>query len=123
MANTRLAAGYPSMFTSIVAEAAMHLPPLTKPVQLDFLRVINQQLMQIFLANFAATCSQKSQDELAKAMESGDQDAQEQWIATNLNFDQDADAASRAEGVLDELATKLPGTIKTEYDAFMAAYG
>lgn len=120
MNTSRLAKGYPHMLTSIVAEAAMQLPPIVEEKQFDFLRTIFTQVQIIFFMNLVSTLEYGTQQEVQGILERNDAKEMDEWVAKNVDLT-NPEIAKKAEIVLDDLAEKLPGIMKESYDAYMAS--
>jgi hypothetical protein len=120
MSTTRVSAGFPAMFTNLVAEAAMKLPPLTKPEHFEFLKEILATTIESFWANYAASFPEDVRAQITDAVKNEDMDAVQKWHDTYANFGEDKAAAERAEKVLDEIAANLSSLLKDAYDEAFA---
>lgn len=118
--TSRIGLGFPSMFTSIVAEAVMQLPPLTQPEHFAFLEEMQAMVVEGFWSNYVASCPQNIQKELVDALEHKNVEASEQWFETYAAFKTDSNAAARAEKALNEIAAALPALMKEVYDQAFA---
>lgn len=121
MNTSRTSAGFPAMFTNLVAEAAMKLPPLTKPEQFEFLKEVQGLVIEGFWERYVAAYPQEVQAEIHKALKDEDFPAVQAWHAKYANFAADPSAAKKADLILDEIAANLESTIKESYDEAMTS--
>lgn len=114
--TSRLSLGFPGMFTSLVAEAAMELPPLTRDEDRAFLQQMTMYVMEIFWANYANMCDEFAQEEFSTAQKTTE--TSEAWLKKYADFRNDLVAAKKAEAVLADLARTLPAAVQLEYAQF-----
>lgn len=110
--------GLPLIFSTIVAESAMHLPPMTRPQDTAFILRMTEVLIDAFWQNYVAELPTKAYDDLVKAEKEESGEKAKQWSMTYANFADDAEAQKRAEKILDELRGKFPRVLQAEYERF-----
>jgi hypothetical protein len=120
MTTSRTSAGFPAMFTNVVAEAAMKLPPLTKPEHFEFLKEVQGIVIEGFWERYVAAYPQDVQAEIHTALKNEDFPAVQKWHEKHANFSADPSAAKKADLILDEIAANLESTIKEAYDEALA---
>lgn len=111
-------AGFPQVFSAMVADAAMMLPPLTREGDDEFLLAMMQRAIMTFWEEYREGLPKDVVEEVAQAFDADDGQKVEQWFLRYANFQEDPEAAGLATVILDDLAEKLPALLKQEYDAF-----
>lgn len=110
----------PGEFARLVAEAAMQLPPLTRPQDTAFLRSVTEAVIDIFWSNYITLLPEDVQQAYERAEEEETGMALREWHQAHADFRQDSAAAKRGARVLRDIAIKLPDAMKKEYDTFTA---
>ncbi|MBI3336161.1 hypothetical protein HYZ98_01170 [Candidatus Peregrinibacteria bacterium] len=114
----------PPSFGEIVAEATMHLPPMTRPQDTAFLRAMTEVTIDGFWQLFIAKCAPEAiaafhaAEDKAFAEETADAVPLVEWFETHANFGIDAAADTKATEVMQELRGKLPVIFENEYPLF-----
>lgn len=112
---------FPYEFSRIVAEAAMHLPPLTRPQDTAFLEHALADVIDIFWSNYLLHLSTEAQKLYAVAEEDETGEALYRWHEVYANFAKEPEAVHLASEVLAEIAEKLPAALHAEYLDFTEA--
>lgn len=114
----------PSSFGEVVAEATMSLPPMTRPEDTAFLRVMTEVTIDAFWQLFIRKCGPEAiqafyaAEEKALAPEHPDGLPLVEWFEQHANFGSDATADVRAAEVMQKLRSKLPAIFEREYSLF-----
>lgn len=109
---------FPQEFSRIVAEATMHLPALTRPQDVTFLRRTLADVIDIFWSNYISHLSPATQKAYAEAEEDETGEALYKWHEVYANFAKEPEAVRLAAEVLGEIAEKLPAALAAEYKLF-----
>jgi hypothetical protein len=114
-------AGFPQVFSGIVANATMALPSLAENDDGEFLLAMNGKVMEAFWTEYVAALPREIQDELLKPIDAGDADKAFAWFDAYANFAEDEEARQLATVLLDDLREALPSLIVDEYAAYRSA--
>lgn len=108
-------AGFPLVFSTIVADASMSLPNLVENDDGEFLLAMNGKVMEAFWTEYVAAFPSEVQNDLLQAVDMGDADRAFAWHETFANFAEDAAARELAATLLDDLRDALPPLMADEY--------
>jgi hypothetical protein len=109
---------FPEEFSRILAEAAMQLPAMTRPQDMNFLEIALADVIDIFWSNYIANLSADAKTAYSAAEDEETGTALYEWQKTYANFREDPAAEKLGAQVLADIAEKLPAALKEEYENF-----
>lgn len=113
--------GFPTIFTSLIAEATMELPPLVQEGESEFLQAMQVLVMQTFWTEYFAGLSAEANAEREKIVASQDVDAFIQWFSDYADFEGNPECRGLAQAIIEEMKSELPSLIREKYDAYHSA--
>ncbi|GEM_PF-4579207 len=109
--------GFPAIFTTMIAEATMELPPLTQEGDSEFLQAMQVLVTQTFWTEYFAGLSAEANAERETIVASQDVDAFIQWFADYADFEGNPECRGLAQAIIEEMKIELPALMKEKYDA------
>lgn len=110
-------ADFPLSFSRMVAEAAMTLPPLTRPQDSAFLLRMTEVVIDAFWQNYVNHFSPEVRSAFISACNEGPAQYLS-WMSEYADFKSNRSACDIGSEILEEIAGKLPAIMQHEYPLF-----
>lgn len=117
MTQTHTPNGFASLFSQMVAEASMDLPPLMQKGDSELLRAAFVTAIDAFWGNYISLLPGNVQEEYQNVCDGEETKQILAWFAKNADFEHNKEQAIRARNILEEINGKLPALLKQEYAA------
>lgn len=108
--------GFPTVISEMIGEAAMRLPPLTRPQDGDFLRDSAMIVMDAFWENYVASLPKAVEEEYRTAESEESLENMLEWMRKYADFQNDQRAEELGSKILTEIADKLPEFLPAAYN-------
>lgn len=114
-------AGFPTIFSSLLAEATMELSPLVREGDSEFLQAMQVLVMQTFWTEYFAGLSAEANAKREKIVAAQDVDAFIQWFSDYADFEGNPECRGLAQAILEEMKIELPSLMREKYDVYRLA--
>jgi succinate dehydrogenase flavin-adding protein (antitoxin of CptAB toxin-antitoxin module) len=110
--------GFPTVFSALVAEASMTLPPLVQEGDSQFLVLMLGKTADTFWKEYVSGMSDEALREMQNALQQESPDQLFQWFAEYADFENNPEARGLATAIVESMREDLPALIQEDYRTY-----